>query len=342
MQRQQPIGQQWNYDSANRKAWLGSPPLPPQLNFERDQIDLDVLALVKREFCQHSGSLANFRWATTRSNAKRVLEHFITYSLPYFGDYQDAMAQGTDTLFHSLLSPYLNCGLLLPKEVCDAAEAAYHAGHVPLNAVEGFIRQILGWREYVRGIYWLYMPEYANRNALQHSSPLPQFYWTGHTQMNCMAECFRNTFQNAYAHHIQRLMITGNFALLSAVDPQQISEWYLAVYADAYEWVELPNTLGMVMHADGGLMASKPYAASGNYINKMSDYYKHCTYNVKTRTEPDSCPFNSLYWFFMIRHEAIFRTHPRMGMIYRQLDKLKDRHQIISHAQQLLSQINEL
>ena len=160
--------------------------------------------------------------------------------------------------------------------------------------------------------------------------------------MNCMAECFRNTFQHAYAHHIQRLMVTGNFALLTGIDPKQISEWYLAVYADAYEWVELPNTLGMVMHADGGLMASKPYGASGNYIHKMSDYCKHCSYNVKTRTEPDSCPFNSLYWYFMIRHEATFRTHPRMGMIYRQLDKLKDRPQIISHAQQLLSRIDEL
>jgi deoxyribodipyrimidine photolyase-related protein len=208
--------------------------------------------------------------------------------------------------------------------------------------VEGFIRQILGWREYVRGIYWLNMPEYASRNVLQHSAPLPQFYWTGRTRMNCMTQCFRNTFQHAYAHHIQRLMVTGNFALLSGVDPHQISEWYLAVYADAYAWVELPNTLGMVMHADGGLMASKPYAASGNYIHKMSDYCKHCSYSVKTRTEPDSCPFNSLYWYFMIRHEATFRTHPRMGMIYRQLDKLKDRPQIISHAQQLLSRIDEL
>lgn len=301
-----------------------------------------MLELVEREFSRHSGSLDNFRWGTTRSNALLALEHFITHSLPHFGDYQDAMVQGADMLFHSLLSPYLNCGLLLPKEVCDAAEAAYYDGHAPLNAVEGFIRQILGWREYVRGIYWLYMPEYASRNALQHSAPLPQFYWTGRTRMNCMAECFRNTFLHAYAHHIQRLMVTGNFALLTGVDPQQISEWYLAVYADAYEWVELPNTLGMVMHTDSGLMASKPYAASGNYIHKMSDYCKHCSYNVKTRTEPDSCPFNSLYWYFMIRNEETFRTHPRMGMIYRQLDKLKDRQQIISHAQQLLSQINEL
>lgn len=342
MQGQEPIGKQWNYDHINRKTWSGSPPLPASLDFELDQIDLDVIDLVKREFPQHLGNLTHFRWATTRSNALLALQYFITHSLPYFGDYQDAMVQGKDALFHSLLSPYLNCELLLAKEVCDAAEAAYHAGHAPLNAVEGFIRQIVGWREYVRGIYWLYMPEYTNRNVLQYSLALPKFYWTGKTQMNCMAECFRNTWEHAYAHHIQRLMITGNFALLSGVNPKYISEWYLAVYADAYEWVELPNTLGMVMYADDGLMASKPYAASGNYIHKMSDYCKHCTYNVKTRTEVDSCPFNSLYWYFMIRHEEKFRTHPRIGMIYKQLDKRDDREKIISHAQELINRIDEL
>lgn len=342
IQNSQPIGGKWNYDTANRKTWSGNPPLSAPLYFELDQIDRDVIELVKREFPQHPGSLTNFHWATTRSNALLVLQHFIVNSLPYFGDYQDALAQGENALFHSLLSPYLNCGLLLAKEVCDAAEAAYHAGHAPLNAVEGFIRQILGWREYVRGIYWLYMPQYANSNSLHHSAALPKFYWTGRTKMNCMAECFRNTFEHAYAHHIQRLMITGNFALLSGVDPQQISAWYLAVYADAYEWVELPNTVGMVMHADGGLLASKPYAASGNYIHKMSDYCQHCTYNVKTRTEPDSCPFNSLYWYFMMKHEAIFRANPRMGMIYRQLDKLQNKDRLIVHAQQLLTQIDEL
>lgn len=342
MQGQQPIGGQWNYDSVNRKRWSGNPPLPALLQFEKDQIDADVIELVKREFPQHTGHLKHFHWATTRSNALLALNHFIKNSLPNFGDYQDAMIYGVDYLFHSALSPYLNCGLLMAKEVCDAAEAAYYTGHAPLNSVEGFIRQILGWREYVRGIYWVNMPEYANRNTLQYVTPLPQYYWTGRTQMACMTECFRNTFEHAYAHHIQRLMVTGNFALLSGVQPQQISEWYLAMYADAYEWVELPNTLGMVMHADEGLLASKPYAASGNYINKMSDYCKHCYYNVKTKTEPDSCPFNSLYWYFMIKNEKFFRSNTRMRMTYQSLDKMQNKEQIVAHAEDLLSRLDEL
>lgn len=342
MHEQQPIGGQWNFDQANRKAWSGKPPLTSPLVFERDQIDQDVIELVKKEFSQHIGSIEPFYWATTRQNALLALHHFITQCLPYFGDYQDAMIHGSDFMFHSLLSPYLNCGLLLPKEVCDAAQTAYYNGQAPLNAVEGFIRQILGWREYVRGIYWLYMPEYRDQNALQHTTPLPQYYWTGETRMACMAECFRNTFQHAYAHHIQRLMITGNFALLTGVHPHEICEWYLAVYADAYEWVELPNTLGMVMHADGGLIATKPYAASGNYIHKMSDYCQHCTYNVKTKTEADSCPFNSLYWYFMLRHEALLRHNPRMSMVYKTLDRLQDKAKIMAHAQSLLKQLDQL
>ena len=342
MQAQQPLGGQWNYDQANRKAYAGNPPLISPLVFEHDQIDQDVIQLVKKEFSQHMGKIEPFRWATTRQNALLALEHFIANNLANFGDYQDAMIHGADFMFHSLLSPYLNCGLLLPKEVCDAAKTAYYQGSAPLNAVEGFIRQILGWREYVRGIYWLSMPEYRNQNTLQNTTPLPQYYWTGETKMACMAECFRNTFEHAYAHHIQRLMVTGNFALLTGVHPNEICKWYLAVYADAYEWVELPNTLGMVMHADGGLMASKPYAASGNYIHKMSNYCQHCSYNVKTKTEADSCPFNSLYWYFMHRHEALFRHNPRMTMVYKNLDRLPDKAKIISHAQSLIHKIDQL
>ncbi|ENV61006.1 cryptochrome/photolyase family protein [Acinetobacter soli] len=342
MQHDAPEGGKWNYDHSNRKPWSGKTPLPERLQFKRDTIDDDVIALVKREFKDHLGSLDNFRWATTRSDAQKALAHFIEHMLNDFGDYQDAMVYGSDFMFHSLLSPYLNCGLLSPEEVCEAAEAAYHAGNAPLNAVEGFIRQILGWREYIRGIYWLNMPDYAQENALNNTRALPAYYWTGKTKMTCMSECIRNTLEHAYAHHIQRLMVTGNFALLTGIKPEEICEWYLAVYADAYEWVELPNTLGMVMHADGGLMASKPYAASGNYINKMSDYCKHCHYNVKTKTDHDSCPFNSLYWHFVKRHETFFRSNARMHMVYRSLDKMQDQDKVLAHAEHLLTHLDQL
>lgn len=229
-------------------------------------------------------------------------------------------------------------------EVCRAAEQAYKSDLAPINAVEGFIRQIIGWREYVRGIYWMKMPEYAERNALKNTRDLPSYYWDGKTRMHCMSQCFDNTFSHAYAHHIQRLMITGNFALLSGVVPAQICEWYLAVYADAYDWVELPNTLGMVMHADGGYLGSKPYAASGNYIHKMSDYCQHCEYNVKTGTEKDSCPFNSLYWHFIDRHREQFEQNHRMRMIYRSFDKMdKDKkRRTLDRAEHLLKNINSL
>ena len=249
------------------------------------------------------------------------------------------MVTGEDTLFHSLLSPYLNIGLLDPLMVCQAAEQAYWEGQAPLNAVEGFIRQILGWREYVRGIYWLLMPDYAGENRLNNQRPLPGYYWSGHTRMHCMSEALRNTLDHAYAHHIQRLMVTGNFALLLGVLPEAICQWYLEVYADAYDWVELPNTLGMVMHADGGYLGSKPYAASGSYINRMSDYCKHCQYNVKTASDDDSCPFNSLYWHFIHRHRGQFQNNHRMRMIYRNLDRMDPAkvNAMLTRAEQLLA-----
>lgn len=344
MQDGQPIGGKWNYDSENRKRWSGQPALPPSLTFIQDQIDRDVMKLVKTEFAHHPGKIETFRWATTREQALQALAHFIQHALPSFGDHQDAMVYGEDDLFHSRLSPYLNCGLLTPREVCDAAETAYVQGHAPLNAVEGFIRQILGWREYVRGIYWLKMPEYAQLNALQSSRPLPGYYWTGKTKMACMAEAIRNTLQHAYAHHIQRLMVTGNFALLSGLDPEEVCQWYLSVYADAYEWVELPNTLGMVLYADAGVMASKPYAASGNYIHKMSDYCRHCHYNVKTKTAQDSCPFNSLYWYFLSTHAAQLNSNPRMRMIYQGFARMppEEKQAILQHAEQLLANLEDL
>lgn len=340
----EPVGGQWNFDADNRKRWTGKPAFPKPLEFERDAIDRDVLALVKSQFAQHSGELEPFRWATTRSQALQALDFFIKHALAHFGDYQDAMVQGEGFLFHSVLSPYMNCGLLLPREVCEAALQAFERGDAPLNAVEGFIRQILGWREYVRGIYWLLMPDYAEQNGLANTRQLPQFYWSGQTQMACMADSFANTFNHAYAHHIQRLMVTGNFALIAGIAPKAICEWYLAVYADAYEWVELPNTLGMVMHADGGYLGSKPYAASGNYIHKMSNHCSQCHYNVKTRSESDSCPFNSLYWHFLIRHREQFAPNPRMGMIYRSFDKMAQSEQtaVLERAEQLLANLDSL
>jgi len=339
MEDDQPIGGQWNFDSSNRKPWRGEPPLPDSLAFKRDDIDAQVLALVAHAFDDHPGQLDAFAWATRREDAERALHHFITYRLPWFGDYQDAMVSGEDTLFHSLLSPYLNIGLLDPLEVCQAAEQAWFDGHAPLNAVEGFVRQIIGWREYVRGIYWLKMPDYASENRLQNKTDLPALYWHGETRMHCVSECLRNTFEHAYAHHIQRLMITGNLALLLGVVPEQICRWYLEVYADAFDWVELPNTLGMVMHADGGFLGSKPYAASGAYVHRMSDYCKHCHYNVKTRSDHDSCPFNSLYWHFISRHRHRLANNPRMRMIYRTLDRMdsSEMQATLARAQTLIS-----
>ena len=344
MRNGSPEGGEWNYDASNRRPYRGAPPVPAPLTFVRDRVDNDVVALVREHFTHHAGNIDHFPWGTTREQAQQALSHFIRHRLPWFGDFQDAMVKGEPYLFHSLLSPYLNCGLLTPLEVCRAAETAYRQGEAPLNAVEGFIRQIIGWREYVRGIYWLAMPDYARQNQLQNRRDLPSYYWDGNTRMHCLRECITATLDNAYAHHIQRLMVTGNFALLAGVLPEAICDWYLAVYADAYDWVELPNTLGMVMHADGGLLGSKPYAASGNYIHKMSDYCRHCAYQVKTATEHDSCPFNALYWHFMARHRECFDANPRMGMVYRSYDKMsaEKRQALQARGEWLLQNLDKL
>lgn len=314
-----PAGGQWNYDSDNRKPLPGGLGLPQRARFEPDEITREVLALVRERFKSHYGTLEPFGWGVTRADALAALDHFVTACLPSFGDVQDAMKQGEPFLFHALLSPYLNCGLLTAREVCERAEWAYRADLAPLNAVEGFIRQILGWREYVRGIYWLKMPDYAETNALSADRKLPDFYWTGETKMNCLHQCVSDTMQNAYAHHIQRLMVLGNFALLAGIAPREIEAWYLAVYADAYEWVELPNVHGMVLYADGGLLASKPYAASGAYIDRMSDYCKGCVYDVKHKIGEKACPFNILYWNFMIKNKDVLAGNPRMAMPFRTL-----------------------
>jgi deoxyribodipyrimidine photolyase-related protein len=319
----EPVGGQWNFDQENRKKLPKgyTPPAAPPV--AETAIIKDVKALVAERFGDHFGTLDRYLYGVTREAALERLDLFIADSLPNFGDYQDAMATGEDFLNHSLVSAYLNAGLLTPLEICQAAEEAYEEGRVPLNAAEGFIRQIIGWREFIRGVYWLKMPEYRERNHFGAERPLPDFYWTGETDMHCVAEAVRNTRDNAYAHHIQRLMITGNLALLMGVAPDEINEWYLIVYADAYEWVQLPNTHGMAIFADGGVVGSKPYAASGSYINRMSNYCRSCRYNVRERTGDDACPFNYLYWDFIMRNEHKLRANPRMGVIYRSLDKME-------------------
>ena len=338
----QPEGGQWNYDADNRKPAPGGDLLMPQpIRFRPDAITQDVLAMVATRFADHIGSLDHFAFAVTRKEALRQQQRFLDEALPRFGDYQDAMLTDEPFLWHSILSPYINAGLLDPLALCHEVEKRYRAGKVPLNCAEGFIRQIIGWREYVRGIYWREGPDYGSRNALGATRDLPGFYWTGETDMHCMAQAIGQTIDHAYAHHIQRLMITGNFALLAGVDPHHVHIWYLEVYADAYEWVEMPNAIGMSQFADGGLLGSKPYAAGGAYINRMSDYCRACRYDVKQRIGEDACPFNALYWDFVARHQGKLARNPRMAMPYRTWEKMaeKDRAAIREQAKQFLHKL---
>lgn len=318
-----PAGGQWNYDPENRKppSKTIAPPAVPR--FEPDEITEAVMALVTRSFPDHFGDADGFAMPVTHRDAAAALQDFVTNRLPLFGDWQDAMKTGESAMYHALISTSLNTGLLSPLEACQAAEAAWRAGLAPLNAVEGFVRQILGWREFVRGVYWLKMPEYGTLNSLEATRPLPALYWTAETRMNCLHQAVGDTRRHAYAHHIQRLMITGNFALLAGLHPDEVDEWYLIVYADAYEWVEMPNVRGMALHADGGIMGSKPYAASGAYINRMSDYCRKCHYDVKLGVGERACPFNALYWDFIARHSARFGQNPRMAMPVRTLAKME-------------------
>lgn len=322
MDGDQPAGGRWNFDADNRKPAEADLFMPKPRRSRPDRITRQVLALVGDRFADHFGDLEPFWFAVTAADAEAALAHFIATALPGFGDYQDAMLTGQRFLYHSVLSAYLNAGLLDPLAVCRRVEAAYRAGHAPLNAAEGFIRQIIGWREYVRGIYWLRMPGYVDANVFGATRPLPDFYWTADTDMACLQAAITQTKEAAYAHHIQRLMVTGNFAMLAGIDPKQVHEWYLAVYADAYEWVEAPNTLGMSQFADGGLLASKPYAASGNYINRMSDYCAGCRYDVKRKTGEGACPFNPLYWDFLARNRNTLDANPRLGPVYRTWDRM--------------------
>ncbi len=317
-----PEGGEWNYDSENRKPPKEGLSAPQRPLFEPDDVTREVLDLVAEKFSDHFGDLEPFCWPVTRDQAEMAADAFFAERLPRFGDYQDAMVHGEDDLFHSMLSTSINLGLLDPVDLCRRAEQEYKAGNAPLNAVEGFIRQLIGWREYVRGFYWRFMPGLESDNALNAQRALPEFYWTGDTDMRCLADSIRSTRENAHAHHIQRLMVLGNFALIAGVDPREVQDWYLAVYADAYEWVELPNVSAMVLYADGGKLASKPYAASGNYINKMSNYCADCKYSVSKKTGQGACPFNALYWHFMDRHRERLEKNPRIGRIYSTWDRM--------------------
>ncbi len=342
MDGDKPLGGKWNFDHDNRKPAPDAVLCDGPLRFEPDAVTAEVLDLVEREFSSNFGNLRPLWFATDATQAAAALHHFIDTALPRFGDYQDAMLTGDRFLYHSVLSMYLNAGLLDPMQICQAVENAYLSGHAPLNAAEGFIRQIIGWREYVRGIYFLEGRDYTRRNALNHKRKLPSFYWTGDTDMACMKAAITATRDEAYAHHIQRLMVTGNFALLAGVDPFEVHEWYLAVYADAYEWVEAPNVIGMSQFADGGIVASKPYVSSGAYIDRMSDHCKGCTYRVKHKTGPLACPFNLLYWHFLDRHRDRFAANPRMANMYRTWDRMAEdrRNAVLGGADALLRRLD--
>ena len=324
MEGDQPAGDKWNYDHENRKPAPDDVDFGGPMQFTPDETVEAVLDLVERRFGNHFGDLRPFWFATDQGQARRALAHFVAHALPKFGDFQDAMLAENRFLYHAVIGLYINIGLLDPLEVCQAVEQAWKDGNAPINAAEGFIRQIIGWREYVRGIYFLHGPDYPRRNALNHQRKLPEFYWGAETKMRCVSKAVEQTGAEAYAHHIQRLMVTGNFALLAGLDPAEVSEWYLAVYADAFEWVEAPNVVGMSLFADGGVIASKPYVSSGAYINRMSDYCKGCHYKVSVKTGEGACPFNLLYWHFLDRHRDRFSNNARMGNMYRTWDRMDE------------------
>jgi deoxyribodipyrimidine photolyase-related protein len=317
-----PAGGKWNFDHANRKSWPGDPPEPedPRPTHDHRALWRTVRDAGVQSFGEPHAS--RVRWPINRDEALAHLDRFVAEALPHFGDYQDAMSRKARRLFHSLLSFALNTKMLHPREVIDRAEEAWRAGEAPLAAVEGFIRQILGWREYVRGVYWHHMPGYGGRNFFGHDRALPPWFWTGETRMACLSRAIGQSLDDAHAHHIQRLMVIGNFALLAGLDPDEVHQWYLGVYVDAFEWVEMPNTLGMSQYADGGLLATKPYVSSAAYINRMSDYCRGCAYDPKKRTGEGACPFNALYWDFLARHRRKLHGNRRLAMIYRQLDRM--------------------
>jgi deoxyribodipyrimidine photolyase-related protein len=320
----QPEGGQWNFDKDNRKPPKGKLKTPAPRWFEPDDITQAVIKKVEALTVPTFGQATPFRWAVTRQQALQVLDVFIANRLETFGPYQDAMVTGEDTMWHALLSPYLNLGLLHPLEVIQRVEEVYRQQDLPLNSVEGFIRQVLGWREYMRGLYSHFDADYAQRNWFDHRHPLPEFFWTGEVEMNCLHQVIDQIRRTGYAHHIQRLMILSNFSLIAGFTPQEVENWFHAAFIDAYDWVMQTNVIGMGLFADGGLLASKPYASSANYVNRMSDYCQNCRYNPKNRTGEDACPFNFFYWDFLHRHRAKLQSQGRMSFILKNLDKMSE------------------
>lgn len=327
-EKQQPLGGQWNYDKENRKKWNGKPLAPEDTRPLHDHSELWAEIASQEIATMGEPSAEVFRWPINRTESLAVLDHFITYNLVNFGAYQDAMHTDNFRLFHSLISFSLNVKMLSPAEVTAKAEQAYIDKGYPLAAVEGFVRQILGWREFVRGFYWAHMPEMEQANFFGHDKPLPSWFWDGNTKMNCLKHSIKQSLDHAYAHHIQRLMVIGNFALLMGFNPNEVHHWYLGIYVDAFEWVEMPNTIGMSQYADGGLLATKPYVSSASYINKMSNYCGDCRYSHKTRIGDNACPFNSLYWDFFQKQKEKLANNPRLGIVNMQLEKMSDEDKV--------------
>lgn len=338
-----PEGGRWNFDIENRDPLKDKPLIKPRLQFSPDDITLSVMDLVKKEFSHHFGDIEPFYYACTAHEAHLALEDFLEHHLPSFGQYQDVMMNDEPFLHHAILSMYINVGFIEPQALCRRVETLYQQGKVPIAAAEGFIRQVLGWREFIRGIYWYHMPTYAEGNQLNGTRALPALYWGQDTKMNCLKQVVSMTKKYAYSHHIQRLMVTGNFALLAELRPVEVCAWYLAVYIDAYEWVELPNTLGMALFADGGVLASKPYAASARYIDKMSNFCKGCHYQAKKMTGDKACPFNSLYWNFIARNQDSLKSNPRMAYMYATWGRFSEekRQEILAQAQTYLERLEE-
>jgi len=331
----EPVGGRWNFDSENRKALPRDYAPVQQMLFKNDVSE--IVSMLADHQISTTGRIeaGDFIWPVNAEQAGKLLDHFIDNQLHNFGRYQDAMTEKDPFIYHSRLSFCLNSKILHPLDVVDAAISKWqnNTETISLAQVEGFVRQIIGWREYMRGVYWANMPGYASLNYFSHSRALPEFFWSAQTRMNCMHHAIRQSLDHAYAHHIQRLMITGNFMLLAGIDPDAVDSWYLGIYMDAVEWVEITNTRGMSQFADGGMVATKPYVSSGNYINKMSDYCKSCHYQVKQKAGEGSCPFNSLYWHFIDRNKKRLEKNPRMAMTYRTWNKMaEERRQDILHT----------